>query len=439
MKNFRKAIVPVVLGMTIANAEEAGEKSDWLKAVTAVDTNRVIYYMEEKSSEEPETEKANITADTAAVISRKSLGELRSDDPLLYHYFLYRTADDAEKIWKSEAKKRAKAEDKRYKELLEEERRYVINNALALEQYNETSPVERKRISTYESTENYFVGNKEMLDQVRGKYVISPHEDNFIIVHSLGDSTIADGKYVGERASLHWQFSFKFPLLVWRANESGAYFDFTNTGCFDFTNGKESYPVSKKSFKPGAFLRFDFETLKGVRESRFDNELDLGVYHHSNGGYDEHNVSRSIMYLVYLRNRFKAFRHKPDPTLYSVYSNHYLLTVDLKAEYYGGIDSSNSGIRELWGPVRAKVQIEKAINLNKNNSFQMLFWNDWSFARSSQWVSLSIMPVNETLKKRKPVRIPLTYYVKFYQGRDEYLLNYRDWDRWIGGGLILRK
>lgn len=446
MQNIKRVSLLLLLSIALIAAKAPEESIGhgtpaWLKSVTSVDTNDVHLYIEQRRESDSEmVDKIVDIFDETSVDTIKSLGELRAEDSLLYHYFLHRNADRAKRVWKNEAKERAKeVNTKEYKQFLNDERRNVINNALALEEYNNTSLQDRQKLHDYESTEEYFIENKEILDQVRGKYVISPHDDNFIIFHALSDSTIAEGKYVGTRPSLNWQFSFKFPMFVWRKYETGIYFDFTNTGCFDLTNGEESHPVSKKSFKPGAFIRFDFEMIKGIRKRNIDNDLDIGLFHHSNGGYDEHDVSRSIMYQVYLKNRFKAFRHKPDPTLYSVYSNHYFLMVDLKVESYGGVAETNKDIRKLWGPARAKVMFEKALDFNKKNEFQMLLWNDWTFARSSQSVSLSLMPVSMRLKKKKPVRIPLAWYVKLYQGRDEYLLYYDQWDRWIGGGFILRK
>lgn len=372
-----------------------------------------------------------------------AISVLQNERKDLYFYYLNINKLKAYRIFKKHVKDDGIQDIEEYKKSSDGEFIFkVILNALTVKEYLETPEFKRKKIEEFVKTEAYFVRNKRNLDAVRSKYVLTPHEENFLLFHALHDSVAADNSYYGSRVSLNWRFSIKFPLLAARTRESGIFLFLTNAGCFDFTNKQESQPVCKKSFLPGAFYRFDFErfTHFGERLSHIgvDNETDFGVYHYSNGGYTTFNRSRGIKILPYVKNTFRIGKHSYDSTLYNVYSEHYLLTFNLKVQGYINY-KENDKLPDEWGYVFGQLIFEKSIDFIEDNGLQILFWADVSVSKASQSLAISFMPVINKLRKQSRRRIPITWYAKLYRGKDEYLLNYDKVDKWIGGGFMFRK
>ncbi len=193
----------------------------------------------------------------------------------------------------------------------------------------------------------------------------------------------------------------------------------------------------------GIFGRFDWKSLFVSQFNRIgiDNETDIGIYHHSNGGYFN-SPSRSIMILPYISNRFKALRHKKDSLLNNVYSENYLISLWVRYKWYLDELEENPGIDKEWGNFEVKITLEKAFKLNRNN-FYLMVWPELyaSFAQKtveSRSVSLGVQPVSNRFRQKYKIRVPLTYYITYYCGKNEYLEYYNQVKEWFGIGLMLR-
>lgn len=426
---------------TLDNLQD-NSTNKWEKLVSDINPDSIASFM--ISNEKV----ISIRGITEVVQTRKNkyleaLAILQNEHIKLYHYYLNVNKIKAYKFLKRYARKNGIRKIKIFKKTDEGKKTFkLILNALAVKEYINTPEFKRKKIEEYIIAESFFVKNKRDMDAIRSKYVLSPHEENYLLFHSLHDSVAVDSSYYGSRVSLNWRFSLKFPIVAARTRESGIFLFITNTGCFDFANKKESQPVCKKSFLPGAFYRFDFEkfTHFGERLNHIgvDNETDFGVYHYSNGGYTTYDRSRGINILPYIKNTFRIGKHRYDSTLYNVYSEHYLFTFNLKVQGY--IDyKENKDLPKEWGYIFGQLVFEKAFDIKKDNGVQMIFWSDMSISKASQSLAISFMPVINKLRKQSRRRIPIAWYAKLYRGKDEYLLNYTEVDKWIGAGFMFRR
>lgn len=438
----------ILLLRTLSSATESIQQlqdnstNEWEAKVSKIDTNSIANFMY--------IDTVDIYKRSSSAISESKVNEyinvlktLKNDRIDLYYYYLNRKRIKANRALKKYAEGSKIVEFEKFKETPEAKSIYkAILNLLVIEEYLKTPEHKRKKIEEYIAAESFFIKNKKNLDAVRSKYVLTPHEENYFLIHSINDSVAADSSFYGSRPAINWRVSVKFPILAARERESGIFLFFTNTGCFDFTNDKESQPVCKKSLIPGAFYRFDFEIFprfgQGLKHIGIDNEIDIGAYHHSNGGYSTNDRSRGVNVLPFIKNTFRIGKHHYDSTLYNAYSEHYMFTLNLKV--HGYIDyKDNPDIPDHWGYVLGQLTFEKALDIKPNNGTQLLFWADVSLSKASQSLSISFMPVINKFRKQSRIRLPLAWYMKLYHGKDEYLLNYRNNEKWIGAGLMFRK
>lgn len=418
-------------------------KSDWEKKVSDINMDSIAIFLDTKSNLYIDTNKINIRqVKPHSYIDVLSI--LKNDRVALYHYYLNRNKNKARRALKKYAKSNNIIDFKAYKNTPESVEFYkALLNALVISQYLRTPEHKRKKIEDYLKAEDFFIKNKKNLDAIRSKYVLTPHEENFFLFHKLSDPLVKDSSDMKDRPSLNWKVSIKFPMVANRTQESGLFLFFTNTGCFDYKNEDESRPLSKKSLMPGIFYRFDWEYFqnfgKRLIDIGVDNETDLGFYHHSNGGYATNDRSRAVAVIPYINNTFRLKKHDYDPTLLNVYSEHYLFNFKFKVVLGYINDHENEGIGKEWGYIFGQLTMEQAIDIKKDNGIQLLFWTDISLSKASQSISISAQPVINKFRKQLRKRFPLAGYLKLYRGKDEYLLNYKKTDSWLGAGLMFRK
>lgn len=344
--------------------------------------------------------------------------DIIKNHPRLWNYFLYKSHWKAKRIYKQSS-----------------EDYTILLNRYAYIKYITTKKAVRDLIEETEISESMYLKNKTDLDIIKNKYTITSYEQNLFYIHSI--DTTRDGSTIGPRPALNWQLSLKYPI-IWahRHYDKGLYFFFTNTGSFDCFDGEKSKPVSKKSFMPGIFLRLDGNYLlkrwlpywKNVDQVSLKS--DMGLYHHSNGGYKE--LSRSILFRMFCKVRLELFKHRYKESDNFTYSNKYSTTIVFKlANYLGNLDE-NPHIKKEWGYASILLNYENSI-------WRLIYWGDIYKSKNSFYVSVGLMPKYSHRHKRNKMKYPIGIYYRYYSGNDEFLEYYtRTWS-WHGIGMVLRK
>lgn len=317
----------------------------------------------------------------------------------------------------------------------------IIRSAFALDKYKTTGRQRNNVIRDAEKSESLYVSIKNSTDAVKGKYIITPYLKNFVTFHNIDDPSYV-GEPIDKRIALNWHLSIKYPLWVARHYNQGLFFSFTNTGCFDLTSkGEDSRPVSKKSFMPGFFYRHDLEHLftRWFQNNPYgvDAEVEFGVYHHSNGGYSA--LSRSMMAIFYTSQKIKIGKQVVGNTAGIPFSENYLFTLWMKTNlYYLENFEENPGIVDHWGRFEGQLTFEKELNHNRKNGY-VLLWADLYLSKGGQSIAIGFVPYLWGQNGRSRTRLPLSPYIKLYQGKNEYLEYYDQKKQWLGIGVMLRK
>ena len=298
-----------------------------------------------------------------------------------------------------------------------------------------------------------YLRNKTDFDVARSKYYLSPYHANYVYGDVIGDSS-REGKYVGTRPAMKFQISQKFPLWTTRYYANGAYFAMTLRGLFDLSPwGENSAPVTKKTFMPEAFVKFDLGTLRyfrflrsGISERSDKNVLQLGIHHESNGGYvNEYDgfTSRSIGYRRYLeyRGRFRVVDSLRTDGLRRIPTSRfagkwYARIFDLHS--VGENDSIEQYIG--WSELGISYELLGGGVWNGEATFSPgdFLGTEKEYRGISYSLGLAWTPPWDKQSAHSTHRFPVSFYLRYFYGFNEFLETFNVKTRVWGMGFILR-
>lgn len=275
--------------------------------------------------------------------------------------------------------------------------------------------------------------NKRSLDVARGKYFFMPYRLNYFCFTPIDDPSPEGLEPRDPRLALKWQLSFQVPLVAAKHYNTGIFAAFTNRGTFDLFNMKDSQPVTHKTFMPEFFGRLDLAFLFPKKERLADKYvLQLGYEHESNGGGDNLQSlldSRGITAKFYGSTKLKFFLAPADEQLRYVYEDKYKLTIHPVFVFSMlGIDD-NPDIDKYIGffDLRGSYEQDLAIG-SRCLGITRLDWSlipggkkDLSKFTYSLGLSYSLPMLGWT---KTALKIPLTFYLRHFNGYNEYLYYY---------------
>ncbi|MBN1307664.1 MAG: phospholipase A [Chitinispirillaceae bacterium] len=315
------------------------------------------------------------------------------------------------------------------------------------------SPAVAEKMNGSIYSENIYIEKKAKLDIARGKLVINPYHTNYIYADRIYDPS-PDLKHRHFRGALKWQISVQAPVLTWKYPHTGVFAAFTNRATFDVANKDDSRPVTHKTFMPELFFRYDFlpvaELLGNYRIGIDQITLQVGAQHESNGGVKDSLSlldSRSIGYKLYGQACLKLFKCPVDPMYRYVREDQYSLMLSARGFKSFSVEQ-NESIEKYIGYLDLNASYEFIV-------FRILKWRpgvgkiDAFFAPGgslddphvSYAIGLSFTPHMFSLKSRGYrylPKLPLTPYVRFFQGYNEYLYFYDKRTTVWGFGLKIR-
>jgi outer membrane phospholipase A len=299
--------------------------------------------------------------------------------------------------------------------------------------------------------EDFYVDNKPGIDVARGKFVLNPYLANYVYFDQIDDPApnLAPRP---RRWALKWQISVQIPVLIAKFANTGIFFAFTNRCTFDLLNPTDSRPVTHKTFMPEGFGRFDLASL--VSGAGIDKYvLQVGAQHESNGGVDDSLSlfdSRGIMAKVYAQVCTKFMKAPADSNYRYLMGDRYKLVIGARMfKCYDVAD--NPDIVKYIGylDLNASYEFAPIVSIFNHEHSIGVFLIDGFFApggsvkpwHTSYAICLSYtlpMLSNKNVYYPYLPRLPVTPYVRFFRGYNEFLFTYNKPTTVIGFGLRLR-
>lgn len=257
------------------------------------------------------------------------------------------------------------------------------------------------------------------------------------------------------------------PIVVHRYYNTGLFTAMTIRGLFDIGNKDDSRPVSQKTFLPEAFVNVDLGSFSILRYPRWlqwfgdifppdrdRNVFQWGLQHESNGGKGAE--SRGILFRHYVNYTYKWLPVQPGDSREGVFSDQYKHRFSVRMFKLFGIED-NKDIKHYIGFM--DLQWDWQFSPFRRGIWGLSCWLNPSFS-NDDWsnfdhTSFSIIgnytpPWNLEYQRYKGpnpfklvknnLHIPLSFYIRYWNGHNDFLLKY--WERSItqgvGVGILLR-
>ncbi len=301
--------------------------------------------------------------------------------------------------------------------------------------------------------EDDYMKNKPGLDVARGKLVMNPYYENYACFTRIDDPS-PDLQPRPKRLALKWQISLQVPVVTLPYSNTGFFLAFTNRAAFDLFDGQDSRPVTHKTFMPEGFIRFDVAALT-KKVSSDQVVVQAGAQHESNGGVKDTLSlldSRGINAKFYGQLMTKFLKKNPDRNNRYLFVDTYRLILGVRG-FYSWVDATdNPDIVKYIGylDVNGSYEFDPKIRLCNQDRYLGVFRLDGFFAPGGSlgpWFpsySLGLSWNPPMFSKRSNgyewlPKVPLTPYVRFFRGYNQYLIYYNKLTTAFGWGIQLRR
>jgi len=137
----------------------------------------------------------------------------------------------------------------------------------------------------------------------------------------------------------------------------------------------------------------------------------------------------------------RVFCRPHDKKATTIYEEDYLISIWARLQTWGDDENmlENPGIDTLWGNWDILCTWEQSFGPIIHDNILLHIWADAHLSKSSYWVSFGFWPTVFSWRRRFPVRIPITPYIRYYSGKNEFLEYYTQRKRWFAWGVLLKR